>query len=125
MALPPELPGAHAGDLIARQAWWIGTAAATATGLACLILPKSIPLKLLGVALIALPHLIGAPQAVHADSELPAGVVRAFAVGSLAVSAAMWSILGALTPALIQRYLARNGSKRLQPRSGTSSSSTS
>ena len=116
MALPPELPGAHAADLVARQAWWIGTAAATATGLACLVLPKSIPLKLLGVALIALPHLIGAPQAVHADSELPAGVVRAFAVGSLAVSAAMWSILGALTPALIQRYLARNGSKRLQPR---------
>ena len=94
-------------------------------GAACLGSPQAIPLKLLGVALIAFPHLIGAPQAVHADSELPAGVVRAFAVGSLAVSAAMWSILGALTPALMQRYLARNGSKRLQPRSETSSSSTS
>jgi predicted cobalt transporter CbtA len=70
-------------------------------------LPKSIPLKLLGVVLVALPHLIGAPQAVHADSELPADVVRAFAIGSLAVSAVMWLILATLTPALMRRYPAR------------------
>jgi cobalt transporter subunit CbtA len=107
LGLPPELPGAHAGDLVARQAWWIATAAATAAGLACVVLPKSIPLKLLGVVLVALPQLIGAPQPVHADSELPADVVRAFAIGSLAVSAAMWSILGALTPALMERRPAR------------------
>ena len=104
LGLHPELPGAHAADLFARQAWWIATAAATAIGLACVALPKSIPLKLLGVALVALPHLIGAPQPVHADTELPADVVRAFAIGSLAVSAAMWLILGALTPALMERY---------------------
>jgi len=103
LGLPPELPGAHAADLVARQGWWIATAAATAIGLACVALPKSIPLKLLGLALVALPHLIGAPQPV-ADTELPAHVVRAFAIGSLAVSAAMWLILGALTPALMERY---------------------
>jgi cobalt transporter subunit CbtA len=109
LGLPPELPGAHAADLLARQAWWIGTAVATATGLACVVLSKSIPLKLLGVVLVALPHLIGAPQPIHADSELPAAVVRAFAIGSLTVSALMWLILGALTSALMQRYPARIG----------------
>lgn len=106
LGLPPELPGAHAAGLVARQAWWIATAVATATGLACVVLPKSIPLKLLGVALVALPHLIGAPQPVHADSELPADVVRVFAIGSLTVSAVMWLILGTLTPALMRRYRA-------------------
>ena len=107
LGLPPELPGAHAAGLVARQAWWIATAIATATGLACVALPKSIPLKLLGVVLVALPHLIGAPQPVHADSELPADVVRVFAIGSLTVSAVMWLILGILTPALMRRYPAR------------------
>jgi cobalt transporter subunit CbtA len=109
LGLPPELPGAHAADLLARQAWWMATAVATATGLASVVLPRSIPLKLMGVALVALPHLIGAPQAIHADGELPADVVRAFAIGSLTVSAVMWLILGALTPALMQRYPARIG----------------
>ena len=71
--------------------------------------PRSIPLKLLGVVLVALPHLIGAPQPIRADSELAADVVRAFAVGSLAISAVMWLILGALTPALMRHYPARNG----------------
>ena len=107
LGLPPELPGAHAADLLARQAWWTATALATATGLACAALPKSIPLKLLGVVLVVLPHLIGAPQASTADSELPADVVRAFAIGSLLVSALMWLILGALTSALMQRRSAR------------------
>ena len=31
--LAPELPGSGAGELIARQAWWIGTALATAVAL--------------------------------------------------------------------------------------------
>jgi cobalt transporter subunit CbtA len=106
LGLPPELPGAHPADLLARQVWWITTAVTTAAGLACVAFPRSIPLKLLGVAMIALPHLIGAPQAIHSDSSVPADTVHAFAVGSLAVSAVMWLILGGLTPALTGRYAA-------------------
>ena len=29
VGLPPELPGMPAGDLVARQVWWVGTIAAT------------------------------------------------------------------------------------------------
>jgi cobalt transporter subunit CbtA len=105
LGLPPELPGAHPADLLARQLWWITTALATAAGLTCVAFPRSMALKLLGAALIALPHLIGAPQAIHADSAVPPDVARAFAVGSLAISAVMWLILGALTPALMRRFL--------------------
>ncbi len=106
LGLPPELPGAQPADLLARQMWWITTAATTAVGLACIAFPRTMPFKLLGVALIALPHLMGAPQVTHADSALPPDMVRAFGMDSLAVSAVMWLILGALTPALMQRYLA-------------------
>lgn len=103
LGLPPELPGAHAAELAARQLWWIATAIATAVGLACIAFPRRAPLKLLGVALIALPHVIGTPQAIHAQSDLPSDMVHAFAAGSLAVSAVMWLILGGLTPALMRR----------------------
>lgn len=107
LGLPPELPGAHAAELVARQLWWIATAIGTAVGLACIAFPRSTSLKLLGVALIALPHLIGAPQAIHAESALPSDMVHAFAAGSLAVSAVMWLILGGLTPALMRRQLGK------------------
>ncbi|HTS52139.1 MAG TPA: CbtA family protein [Burkholderiales bacterium] len=105
LGLAPELPGAHAADLVARQLWWITAALATAAGLACIVFPRSMALKLLGIALIALPHLIGAPRGVHSDDVVPPDLARAFVAGSLAVSAMMWLILGGLTPALMRRYL--------------------
>jgi len=104
LGLPPELPGAHAADLAARQVWWIGTAIATAVGLWCLVFPRSLWPKLLGLVLLALPHLVGAPQPSQADDAVPEDMARAFALGSLAISAVMWLILGALTPVLLRRY---------------------
>ena len=100
LGLPPELPGANAADLAARQAWWAGTVIATAAGLWCLAFPRSRGAKLLGLLLLALPHLVGAPQPSQVDDAVPADMVRAFALGSLAISAVMWLILGALTPVL-------------------------
>lgn len=109
LGLPPELPGAHPGDLAMRQMWWITTAGATAVGLACIAFSRATALKLLGVALIALPHLFGAPQATQGDSDLPTDMAWTFALSSLAVSALMWLILGALTPVLMRRYKAQTG----------------
>lgn len=40
LGLPPEVPGAAAGDLTARQTWWAATAAATAGGLALIALDR-------------------------------------------------------------------------------------
>ena len=104
LGLPPELPAAHTADLVARQAWWVGTAIATAAGLWCVLFPRSLGAKLLGLALLALPHLVGAPQPSQVDDAVPADMARAFALGSLAISAVMWLILGALTPLLLHRY---------------------
>ena len=62
LGLPPELPAMPTADLAARQVWWIGTVLATAAGLALIAFRSSIPLALLGVVLIVVPHIIGAPQ---------------------------------------------------------------
>jgi cobalt transporter subunit CbtA len=109
LGLPPELPGLHPADLLARQLWWITTALATAAGLACVVFPRSMAFNLLGIALIALPHIIGAPAAIQSDTAVPSDMARAFALGSLAVSAVMWLILGSLIPVLTNRNAAYPG----------------
>jgi predicted cobalt transporter CbtA len=65
--------------------------------------------NLLGIALIALPHIIGAPAAIQSDTAVPSDMARAFALGSLAVSAVMWLILGSLIPVLTNRNAAYPG----------------
>lgn len=53
-------PATLAGGLTARQIWWLATVLATAFGLYALIFGKSPIFKAAGVAVLALPHLIGA-----------------------------------------------------------------
>jgi len=78
-------------------------AIATAAGLWCVVFPRSLWVKLLGLVLLALPHLVGAPQSSQVDDAVPTDMARAFALGSLAVSGVMWLILGTLTPLLLHR----------------------
>jgi len=109
LGLPPELPGAAAADLAARQLWWVATALGTAAGLACLFLARPPAMRVLGLLLIAAPHLVGAPHSPEAESAIPKDLGRAFSIGSLAVSAVMWLILGAVTAALARRDTASPG----------------
>ncbi|HEV2303003.1 MAG TPA: CbtA family protein [Stellaceae bacterium] len=88
LGLPPALPGSEAGNLLARQAWWLGTALATAGGLAALVFARRGLWRIAGVAAILAPHLVGAPQAPSA------GLASAFALLSLAGSALFWLVLG-------------------------------
>jgi cobalt transporter subunit CbtA len=104
LGLPPELPGMQAADLLVRQMWWILTATTTAAGLACVVFSRSPLLKLFGMVVMAVPHIAGAPEVVQAHSALPGEMVRAFVFGSLAVSGAMWLILGFATAAFMQVF---------------------
>lgn len=96
VGLPPELPGAAAADLVSRQVWWLGTAAATATGIWLMFRGKGAWPLIAGLALIAAPHLIGAPQADAFESKVPAELAGQFTAASLAVHAATWILAGAL-----------------------------
>ena len=108
LGLPPELPGSAAADLTERQAWWLFAAVATALGLAALLLGRNSALRLLGVGLIAIPHIVGAPHPAAFASTAPAELAGHFAAASLVVSAVFWAVLGAASGAAYQR-LARSG----------------
>lgn len=96
LGLSPELPGFAAADLVSRQIWWIGTAAATAAAL-WLALRVSSPVALgAAIVLALLPHVIGAPHPDGFASELPAELSAEFAAASLVVQAVLWSLSGAV-----------------------------
>jgi cobalt transporter subunit CbtA len=109
LGLPPELPGAAAADLTARQLWWVATALGTAAGLACLVLARPIGMRVLGLLVIGVPHLVGAPHSPEVQSAIPADLSRSFIIGSLAMSAVMWLMLGAVTAALAPHGPADHG----------------
>jgi cobalt transporter subunit CbtA len=97
LGLPPELPGMPVAPLTARQTWWIATAAATAGGLGLLAFRTNAWAAILALVLIALPHLIGAPLAPEAHSEVPAALSHRFIVVVTLTSLLFWALLGVAT----------------------------
>ena len=73
LGLPPELPGTAAADLAQRQVWWVGTAASTAAGLALIAFGRSWVLRLVGLALLVIPHVVGrrSPRCIRAWRRKP------------------------------------------------------
>lgn len=102
--LAPELPGMQAGDLGARQAWWLATAAATAAGLGLIALQPKTAIKALGAGLIVLPHLVGAPHPEFAPGNVPAEMAAEFAIATLVVTGLFWALLGGLTGYFYNRF---------------------
>ncbi|MCJ2120898.1 CbtA family protein [Methylobacterium sp. J-001] len=94
LGLPPELPGSEAAPLATRQAWWVMTAAATGMGLYLIAIRRSLIAIMGGLVLIIAPHVVGAPQAPEAASELPAALAAQFAARSLAISFVFWLLIG-------------------------------
>ncbi len=102
LGLPPEAPGAAAADLLHRQTWWIGTVMATAAGLALLVFSRPWFLRAGGVAMLALPHLIGAPHQ-PAGSGIPPELATAFIAASLTASGLFWLALGGISGTVYRR----------------------
>lgn len=104
-SLPPELPGMPAGDLFARQVWWVGTI--VATGLAIWLFTQRHELwaKVAAIVLVALPHIIGAPIPPTHESAVPAVISAAFAANTLAVAALMWLAIGGFLGLAMDRFV--------------------
>lgn len=96
LGLPPELPGDAAAGLDQRQVWWLLTVAVTAAGLWIIAFQSNVYLKLFGVALLALPHIFGAPQPARHEGLAPAELREAFVFTSLVTNAVFWVALGVL-----------------------------
>lgn len=104
LGLPPELPAAAAADLAARQIWWIGAAAASVGGLALLAYGKRW-MQGVGLVLLILPHIIGAPHAPAGEAgSVPPELAAHFVVMTMFMNAAMWIALGWMTAYFFQRF---------------------
>ncbi|OAP38311.1 cobalt transporter [Sinorhizobium glycinis] len=108
IGLPPELPGFPAAELGDRQAWWGATVLLSAAGLYLLALRREIVAKLAGLALVAAPHLYGAPQPLDISSNVPAVLGAEFAVAALATTLAFWIVLGIVSGFINDRFLTAN-----------------
>ncbi|MEK9281309.1 MULTISPECIES: CbtA family protein [unclassified Bradyrhizobium] len=104
LGLPPELPGVPSAPLLSRQIWWLTAVLATAAGLAMIVFRRSVPAAIAGVILLTLPHLIGAPELEHVETNVPSSLSHQFMVAVTLTSLVFWSLLGSLTSALFARF---------------------
>ena len=102
--LPPELPGMPAGDLLVRQAWWIGTVAATSAALYLIATRRETWAVCLAIVLIGLPHIIGAPAPVTHETAVPPHLAASFVANSIAANAIFWSLIGVFLGLTLNRY---------------------
>ena len=118
LGISPELPGVPAASLLARQLWWIGTVGATGGGLALLVFQRSPWAAAAAIVLIALPHLVGAPQLAEVQTNVPEALSHQFVVAVTLTSLLFWALLGSLSGALYRRFILRPDQPSL-PRRGT------
>lgn len=100
IGMPPELPGVDGGALHGRQLWWVATAASTAAGLALAVFAKHPALRIAGLAFIALPQFILAPQPHAHGGTAHAALSRDFVRAAYVANALFWLTLGAVAGAL-------------------------
>jgi cobalt transporter subunit CbtA len=105
LGLPPEIPGAVAAPLTDRQLWWTATAGLPAGGLALLAFSRRPAYAALGIALLVLPQVYGAPQPPDdASAAAPASLARQFAVAATVTSLVFWAALGVMTGYCYRRF---------------------
>ena len=112
IGLPPEVPGSAAAPLAARQAWWVATVICTAAGLGILAFGKA-PWRWGGLALLIVPHILGAPHphtalfvdkpaAAVAELEL---LTQQFLGATAMANAALWLVLGLVSVWTVRRFI--------------------
>ena len=97
LGLHPELPGTVAASLNARQTWWIGTVVGSAIGFGLIFFNKNTIVKLIGLAIILLPHIIGAPMPLMHAGSAPYKMLESFEYGSFAINGVFWILLSFVT----------------------------
>ncbi len=103
LGVPPELPGTMAAELGARQSWWIFCVIFTGAGLWALVFRKGSGWLLCGLALLVIPHLVGAPQPSRIGGAVPPELAAQFAAASLVTAAVFWCSVGWLSGTLWKR----------------------
>jgi len=112
VGLLPEIPGMEAAYLEGRQAWWIFTVIVTA--LSCwLIAFHSVVNKTIGIVLILIPHLLGAPQPethgfVNTDPQAIEALNQLwhqFIIHTSIANALLWLLIGGIAGYLVKKFI--------------------
>ena len=115
VGLSPEIPGMIAADLHARQIWWTLTVVATVIGLSTLYLASGVS-KAIGLILIAIPHIIGAPhpEVTGFLNQDPTAISvlkqleHTFLISTVWINLVYWLILGATSGIFTHKFLKIN-----------------
>jgi len=94
LGLAPEPPGLVAANLADRQLWWLLSGIAAIVALALLLLKHGALWKVVGVLLLALPYIIGAPIVDVSVGNVPAEIASEFAAASLVLTGVTFLVLG-------------------------------
>ncbi|MDE2384415.1 MAG: CbtA family protein [Alphaproteobacteria bacterium] len=94
LGLAPEVPGMPVTDLAARQIWWAGTIIATGAAIYCFAIRHEPWAKAVGLALLLIPHIIGAPHAPDGATTVPPALAAEFAANAIAAAAVFWLVMG-------------------------------
>lgn len=94
MGLPAQLPGTLSADVQLRQIWWVATIVSAIAGLGLLAYGRGVIAIIVAVALLAAPHLIGAPSIEGYYGYAPPELGAEFATRVLGVGMVSWAFLG-------------------------------
>jgi cobalt transporter subunit CbtA len=106
LGLPPEIPGTTAAPLADRQWWWLSTVLLTLLALALLYRGPAHPVGYaVAVAMVVLPHAIGAPQPSAYQGAAPELLAHRFVVATMLSGLLSWLVTGTLAGALYRRLV--------------------
>ena len=106
-SLAPEVPGVAAADVVARQIWWSATVVAAACAMWLIAFGRAWVAWGGAVALLLVPHLIGAPEPAVFTGPVPTEIGALFAARAFGVAFAGWVALGVVAAYLWHREGAR------------------
>lgn len=94
LGLPPQLPGTLSADVQLRQIWWVATIVSSLAGLGLLAYGRGVIAAVAAIALLAAPHLIGAPSIEGYFGFAPPELGALFATRVLGVGMIAWAFMG-------------------------------
>ncbi|MEO0619097.1 MAG: CbtA family protein [Pseudomonadota bacterium] len=107
LGLSPELPGTAAAGIVDRQIWWLVTVIASGLGLWAVLRIATPVAIVVGILLLAVPHVVGAPHAAELTNSVPAELAATFSSTVLGVMAISWALIGGIAGYLWERDDAR------------------
>ncbi|MGI9352582.1 MAG: CbtA family protein [Rhizobiaceae bacterium] len=93
-SLAPEVPGAAAAHVYARQLWWFPTVAAAAIALWLIAFSGNRIAWAFAVVLLIAPHLIGSPEPDTFTGPVPTEIGALFASRALGIGLVAWVLTG-------------------------------